>query len=210
MQVMIDVQEITYLQSSTVHMWHKEEISNPYSGLLATVCEQHGFNFRLWHEEDIARSPSADDSQIAAVKRNIDKLNQQRNDFIEKIDDGITALISQRNITTAAEAPINTETPGSVIDRLSIMALRIYHLNEQMARTDVTDAHLFSVQRKLAVCMVQHHELSEALQQLLDNIGRGLIRHRTYRQCKMYNDPALNPYLYSPDGKSPDDKKKAA
>ena len=207
---MIDVQEITHLQSSMVHLWHSEEVSNPHSGLLATICEQHGFNFRLWHQEDIARSPDADDAQIANVKRNIDKLNQQRNDWIEKIDDCLGELMNQRNISTYPDAPINTETPGSVVDRLSILALRIYHLNEQLARTDASDSHTMSVQRKLAVCMIQHHELSDALQHLLDNIGAGVVRHRTYRQFKMYNDPSLNPYLYSTGKTPPDDKMKAA
>ncbi len=207
---MIDVQEITDLHATTVHKWHEEEIANPYAGLPATICQQHSFNFRLWHEEDIARSPDVDDARIANVKRNIDQLNQQRNDWIEKIDDCLTELIAQRNIQPAPDAPINTETPGSVVDRLSIMALRIYHLNEQLLRDDVTAEHIESVQRKLAICMIQHSELSASLQQLLNNIGSGKVRHRTYRQFKMYNDPALNPWLYSPGGQSPDDQQRAA
>lgn len=197
---MIDIDEVTTLQNAMVRMWHEEAISNPYSGFLASVCTQHSFNYQLWHEEDIARSPSATDTEIAAVKRRIDKLNQQRNDWIEKIDDHLAELMNHRGIQTAPNAPINTETPGSVIDRLSIMALRIFHLNEQLQREDASDDHIVSVQRKLTVCMIQHHELAEALQQLLDNIGNGTVRHRTYRQCKMYNDPSMNPYLYK-DGK---------
>ncbi len=207
---MIDVQEITHLQTLMVHLWHTEEVSNPHAGLLSTICEQHGFNFRLWHQEDSARCPDANDTQIANVKRTIDKLNQQRNDWIEKTDDCLAELMNQRNIDTYPDAPINTETPGSVIDRLSILALRIYHLNEQLARTDTSDAHTLSVQRKLAVCMIQHHEISCALQQLLDNIGAGVVRHRTYRQFKMYNDPSMNPYFYSSGNTPPDDRKKAA
>ena len=208
---MIDVQEITDLHSRTVHQWHEEEISNPYAGLQATICEQHSYNYRLWHEEDIARSPDVDDARIAQVKRSIDKLNQQRNDWIEKIDDYLTELMSQRNIRTDPGAPVNTETPGSAIDRLSILALRIYHLNEQLIRTDVSDDHTRSVQRKLAICMIQHSELSGALQLLLNNIGAGSVRHRTYRQFKMYNDPTLNPWLYS-QTKDPgsDEEKRAA
>lgn len=207
---MIDVQEITHLQALTVSKWHEQAISNPYSGLQATICQQHSFNFLLWHEEDIARSPDVDDARIAAVKRNIDGLNQQRNDWIEKVDDNLTELISQRNVQPVPDAPVNTETPGSVIDRLSIMALRIYHLNEQLTRSDVSEQHILSVQHKLSTCMVQHFDLATALQRLLDDIGAGQVRHRTYRQFKMYNDPNLNPYLYSRDEDSPDDRKQAA
>ena len=118
---MIDVQEIAQLHRRTVTAWHQQEISNPYGGLLEVVCQQHSFNFRLWHEEDIARSPVADDPTIAGVKRRIDKLNQQRNDWIEKIDDFLTGLLRERGVATPQDAPINTETPGSVMDRLSIM-----------------------------------------------------------------------------------------
>ncbi len=207
---MLDVQEITDLQIATVTAWHKEEIRNSWPGLPGTICEQHSFNFQLWHEEDKARAPDASDSQIAAVKRRIDQLNQKRNDWIERIDDGIEALIKQRGVLTAPNAPINTETPGSVIDRLSILALRIYHLNEQVMRVDAPESHVRSVEPKLALCLVQHSELSNALQILLDNIAAGVVRHRTYRQFKMYNDPALNPYLYKRSDQSGDDRIKAA
>jgi Protein of unknown function (DUF4254) len=207
---MLDVQEITDLQIATVSVWHKEEIRNSWPGLLGIICEQHSFNFQLWHEEDKARAPDASDAQIAAVKRSIDQLNQKRNDWIERIDDGIEALIQQRSILTAPNAPINTETPGSVIDRLSILALRIYHLNEQVMRVDASESHVRNVEPKLALCLIQHNELSAALQHLLDDIGAGIVRHRTYRQFKMYNDPAMNPYLYRRPDQSGDDRIKAA
>ncbi len=207
---MIDVQEIIHLHSSMVHRWHEGEIFNPWAGLLEIVCQQHSFNFRLWHEEDEARCPEADDSRIAQVKRNIDGLNQQRNDWIEKIDEALAELLALRCVRPADAARVNTETCGSVIDRLSIMSLRIYHLNEQLARTDVTHDHVLSVQARLTTCMIQHHELAGALQQLLDDIGGGLVRHRAWRQFKMYNDPSLNPWLYGNGRKGPDDQKRAA
>lgn len=194
---MIDIQEIAQLHQRTVADWHLGEIDNPYSGLLAIVCEQHSFNFQLWHQEDIARSPVADDHTISQVKRRIDRFNQQRNDWIEKIDDFLTQMIQERKIEVADEAPINTETPGSVIDRLSIMELRIYHMLEQLERDDVAADHFESVRQKLALCRLQRAELLEALQMLLNQIGHGQVRHRTYRQMKMYNDPSLNPYLYN-------------
>ncbi len=192
---MIDVQEIAKLQEQTVAKWHQEKITNPYSGLLEIVCQQHSFNYRLWHEEDQARCPNADDKTIAQVKRNIDQLNQKRNDWIEKIDDGLTMLLEERGVIPHSRAPINTETPGSVMDRLSILALRIYHLQEQLQRQDVAPDHMDSVRHKIAVCQLQKNDLMVALQQLLNEIGSGDKRHRTYRQFKMYNDPKLNPYL---------------
>ncbi len=128
----IDVRQLTTLQQETVARWHQQEIDNPYVGLLGTVCQQHGFNFQLWHEEDIARSLDVSDREIARVKRSIDRFNQQRNDWIEKIDDDITAMLERDGIQTSGDAPLNTETPGSAVDRLSILALRIFHLREQL------------------------------------------------------------------------------
>ena len=174
---MFDVKEVCQLHRKTVCDWHEAEINNPYSGLLAVVCEQHSFNFRLWHEEDIARNPVADDHVIADVKRKIDKLNQQRNDWIEKIDDFLTRMLRERNVHPQDSAPINTETPGSVMDRLSILELRIYHLQEQLDRTDVDAQHRESVSAKLALCNLQRQELSAALQKLLNDIAAGSVRH---------------------------------
>lgn len=187
---------VTQLQDSTTARWHREPVDNPYSGFMAIVCQQHAFNFELWHQEDIARSPDVTDERIAQVKRNIDKLNQNRNDWIEKIDDWITETLEQNSIVAEDKAPINTETPGSVIDRLSILSIRLYHLDEQMDRPDVDDQHIQSVRHKIAICRLQQKELSTALDALMSDIIQGRKRHRTYRQFKMYNDPALNPYLY--------------
>ena len=160
---MVDIQAIRKLHRDLVERWHEQEVDNPYissprvrvdggaiparcgstvataalppdDGLLGIVCQQFSFNFRLWHEEDIARSPDADDSRIAQVKRNIDRLNQQRNDWIEKIDDHFSETLAARGVTPRPGAGLNTETPGSVIDRLSILALRIYHMEEQIRR----------------------------------------------------------------------------
>lgn len=190
------VTEITGLQIDTVAAWHQEPISNPYEGFKQLVCQQHEYNYRLWHEEDIARSPTADDTRIAAVKRAIDKLNQQRNDWIEKLDDAITALLARLHVTPAAEAPINTETPGSAIDRLSIMSLRLYHYREQLDRADADAEHRNKVAARIDLCHQQHADLAQSLQQLLDDLFDGKKRHKTYRQMKMYNDPSLNPEIY--------------
>jgi hypothetical protein len=193
---MIDVAAVVALHRDMVVRWHSQEVDNPYGGFLGLVCRQCSFNYLLWHEEDIARSPDVSDAEIARVKRSIDRYNQQRNDAIEQLDDWITARLEELNVVVQPEAQLNSETAGSVIDRLSILALRIYHLQEQTERPDATPQHIESVQRKLAVALAQHDDLSQSLAELLTDIFFGRKRHKTYRQMKMYNDPALNPYLY--------------
>jgi cell division protein FtsB len=193
---MIKVSELIELQTQTVEQWHQQPVDNPYSGIHNTVCQQHSFNYLLWHEEDIARSRDVTDEEIARVKRSIDSYNQQRNDWIEKVDDEVTSMVESSGIDVPDDAPMNTETPGCTIDRLSILALRIYHLKEQLERTDATQDHRESVEHKIAVCLLQQNDLKTSLSQLLEDIFSGRKRHRTYRQFKMYNDPTLNPYLY--------------
>lgn len=193
---MFDVQRITDLHRHTVIRWHEQEIDNTYDGFLRVVCTQHSFNFLLWHEEDIARSPDVGNNRIAQVKRNIDGYNQRRNNWIEKLDDWLTAELLERRISAPADAPLNTETVGSVIDRLSILSLRIYHMQEQTEREDATPEHVASVQAKLAICHEQLVDLSSSLAELGADIAAGRKRHKTYRALKMYNDPSLNPYLY--------------
>src|SRR3954468_3235818 len=128
---MISIESVTNLHRDCIARWHEQPIENLYDGFLQVACEQLSYNFRLWHEEDKARSPTASDTEIAQVKRAIDKLNQQRNDWIEKLDDFFTEELGRRGVAAADQAPQNTETLGSAIDRLSILALRIYHLSEQ-------------------------------------------------------------------------------
>lgn len=189
------VQDWTQLQIDCVRRWHDEPMANPYSGWLRWVCQQHAFNFELWHEEDVARNPSVTDARIAEVKRSIDRLNQQRNDWIEKLDDAITESIQQSSVVVAEDAPINTETPGSAIDRLSILSLRLFHYAEQLQRQDVDAEHRSKVEARWLLCQVQHADLSASLQTLIDDIFAGRKRHKTYRQMKMYNDPSLNPEM---------------
>lgn len=189
------VDDVASLHRDTVVRWHESEPDNPYDGLLSVVCQQHQFNFLLWHEEDVARSPDVPDKRIAAVKRAIDRYNQQRNDWIEKIDEALIVLLATDGVLPRADARLNTETPGSAIDRLSIMSLRIYHLDEQLSRN--TDAiHRASVTEKLNRCHAQHADLSQSLAELLSDIFAGRKVLKVYRQMKMYNDPTLNPYLY--------------
>jgi hypothetical protein len=193
---MFDVKNITELHQLTVEQWHRQEIYNPYEGFLQLVCTQHTFNFLLWHEEDIARSPDVGNDRIAEVKRAIDRYNQQRNDAIEKLDDFLQQELRNRSLRPEPDTRWNSETPGSVIDRLSILALRIYHMQEQAHRPDATAEHRQKAEGRLQILYVQHRDLAQALGELLDDLAAGRKQLKLYRQFKMYNDPAMNPYLY--------------
>jgi len=193
---MIRVQDILDLHSSTVALWHQQEIHNPYHGFLQLVCEQHKFNYLLWHEEDIARSPDVTDARIAEVKRAIDRYNQQRNDHIERLDVFLMEWLAREGVAPQKGARLNTETPGSSIDRLSILSLRIYHLNEQCERAEASEEHRQKAADRAAICHRQRADLSGSLTELLDDITSGRKRLQLYRQLKMYNDPTMNPYLY--------------
>jgi hypothetical protein len=190
------VDEITRLHEETTARWHACQPDNPYDGLLGTICQQHQFNYLLWHEEDVARSPDVPDKRIAAVKRAIDRYNQQRNDWIEKTDEALVQALAAESVLPLRDARLNTETPASAIDRLSIMALRIYHFEEQAARKDIDATQRGTVEERLARCRTQQADLSQSLAELIEDIFAGRKLLKVYRQMKMYNDPTLNPYLY--------------
>lgn len=189
----IDVDKLLRFHNDAVVRWHEAPVSvaaeNP---LWQAIGENHARNFELWHEEDKARDPQAGDGEIAAVKRAIDRLNQQRNDAIERIDELLLAELGE----LPPEAPLNSETVGSIVDRLSIVSLKVYHMDEQTRRTDVDDAHRRQCAEKLAVLRVQQGDLAGALALLLRELAAGTRRIRVYRQMKMYNDPSLNPAVY--------------
>jgi hypothetical protein len=194
---MIDIRAVTELHRATVQRWHEAELDNPYEDFLQLVCEQHQRNYLLWHQEDMARNPEASDATIAAVKRRIDKLNQERNDWIENLDDALVRKLESWGARPRQRAKLNTETPGSAIDRLSILALRIYHMEEQARRADATPEHRARAGEKLTILREQLKDLSKSLGQLLADMAAGRKRLKVYRQFKMYNDPTLNPYLYA-------------
>ena len=194
---MIDVRAIRDLHERTVAGWHNHEIDNPYEGFLRVVCLEHQQNFRLWHQEDIARSPEVTNADLATVKRAIDRLNQQRNDLIERLDDCLIEELQAEGVEPWQGAGLNTETPGSAIDRLSILALRLYHMEEQACRSDATDAHVAKAKARLEILHEQHRDLLGSLGELLHDLFAGRKRLVVYRQFKMYNDPTMNPYLYA-------------
>jgi hypothetical protein len=187
---------IDTLLAHLVAHWHDFEVEHSEEGLRGRICDLHRFNFLLWHEEDIARSPEVSDGRIAQVKRAIDRYNQARNDAIEKVDDALIAELAARGIVASPDAPAATETPGAAIDRLSILELRRYHMREQVERRDATAEHKTKSAARLEILDLQRDHLIAALERLLGEIFAGQRPLRVFRQMKMYNDPTMNPYLY--------------
>ena len=193
----VTVATIDALLAHLVAHWHDFEVEHSEESLRGRICELHRFNFLLWHEEDIARSPAVTDGRIAQVKRAIDRYNQARNDAIEKVDDWLVAELAARGIQAAAGAPAATETPGSAIDRLSILELRRFHMREQLDRADATQEHREKAATRMAVLDAQRGHLVDAIDRVLAEIFAGQRPLRVFRMMKMYNDPSLNPYLYT-------------
>ncbi len=148
-----------------------------------------------WHLEDIIRDPQIDPVEALKIKRRIDRSNQDRTDMVEYIDSYL--LEKYRDVRPAADARLNTETPAWAIDRLSILALKIYHMTVEARRADVDPAHREACARKLEVLLTQQTDLSRAIEELIEDIEAGRKYMKTYKQMKMYNDPALNPVLYA-------------
>jgi hypothetical protein len=147
-----------------------------------------------WHFEDIIRDPHIDPVEALALKRRIDRSNQDRTDLVEQIDSYFRQQYS--DVSVLPDARLNTESPAWAIDRLSILALKIYHMKEQAERADASEEHRRNCQQKLAVLLEQQRDLSTAIDQLLDDIQSGRKYMKVYRQMKMYNDPSTNPVLY--------------
>ena len=171
-------------------------IQNPYAAgtIEATLYHKCWIDTVQWHFEDIIRDPQIDPQAALVLKRRIDKSNQDRTDMVEDID---TYFREQyKDVKVQADATINTESPAWAIDRLSILALKIWHMAEQTERTDASEEHLAKCRGKLAVLKEQQVDLSTAIDQLLADIEAGRKYMKVYRQMKMYNDPATNPVLY--------------
>jgi chromosome segregation ATPase len=179
--------------------FHDAEVAHPGSCRRATdapwldIAQNHDANRELWDQEDMARRIDVADREIVANKRAIDRLNQARNDAIERIDEALLARLA--SIEPAADAWHNSETAGSMIDRLSILSLKRFHMNAEAARSDATAEHVERCRERVARLSLQRDDLARCLDTLLARASEGRAFWRVYRQFKMYNDPALNPYL---------------
>jgi len=171
--------------------------SEPESGSdwLGLVRRQHQENFNLWHIEDEARAPGASDAELAAVKRRVDRTNQLRNDLAEELDRALLAWLEPQGLPNPA-APLNSESPGLMIDRLSILSLKIYHTREEAGRAGTPPGHAARNLDRLAILEEQRTDLAACLDALWRETLAGTRRFKLYRQLKMYNDPSLNPAIY--------------
>ena len=163
------------------------------AALTSAIAQNHQCNIGLSQEEDQARRHDVPAERIVASKRRIDSLNQQRNDAVEAIAEALIEQLSERPSPHGAR--LHSETPGAMIDRLSILALKIFHMHAQLQRTDADATHLARCSEKLHRLRVQRRELAGCLRALLDELQAGTACFHVYRQFKMYNDPALNPWL---------------
>lgn len=192
----LPAQKISMFHDSrlAIPRWGAEMPAEFGQGVWRYIELNHRFNSLLWDEEDLARRKNVPDSEIAANKRAIDGYNQKRNDAIENIDDWLLQRLSKTEPNP--DAWLNSETAGSIIDRLSIVSLKIFHMDLQTQRTDVEQAHIDTCRQKLARLVEQRADLQSCLDTLLATASKGRAYFRIYRQFKMYNDPALNPCLY--------------
>lgn len=202
---MLSASEITELHDRRTLDWHGPEgvATGPAGSDWLTAVElQHKANFELWHIEDEARRPGATDQEIAGVKRRIDRTNQRRNDLAEELDRILLGWLEERGLPRP-DASLNSESPGLIIDRLSILALKIFHTRLEAERTDAPAGHAERNSERLTILEEQRKDLAGCLDSLWRETAAGTKRFRIYRQLKMYNDPALNPAIY---GDSPTKK----
>lgn len=209
---MVSAAEIVALEDRLTREWH-EPAEAPGDGpfpaptapggklggaggdWLSLVARQHKANFDLWHIEDEARTPGASSAQIADVKRRIDRTNQLRNDLMEELDQAMQIWLEGRGLPNQA-SPLHSESPGMMIDRLSILALKIYHTREEAKRADAPPGHAERNRERLKILEEQRADLAGCLDALWRETLGGARRFKLYRQLKMYNDPALNPAIY--------------
>ena len=193
-----DLRHLSHCQRRWTELWHTDaaELSPsglpPRDSLEALAHRHHRANFDLWHQEDRARDPASTDADIARIKRAIDQLNQQRNDLTEQIDEHLLSLAGPQR----GDAPLHSETPGAMLDRLSILALKLFHTVEEIRRPAIGEAHRTRNRDRLAQLEHQHADLAQCLVALWADVEAGRRRFQLYRQLKMYNDPDLNPVLY--------------
>jgi len=172
----------------------------PSGSFESLLYEKNWIDTVQWHMEDLIRLPQIDPSEGIKIKRRIDRSNQDRTDMVEKIDDYF--LEQFKSVTSKPGARINSETPAWLLDRMSILMLKIYHMEEQVRRTDASPEHVSKCESKLAVLLEQKADMQLAFDEMMEDIGNGNRRFKVYRQMKMYNDPSLNPMLYKSKGEA--------
>ena len=173
--------------------------SNPYDkkDFEHLLYEKNWIDAVQWHYEDIIRDPDIDPNEGMSLKRLIDSSNQNRTEMVEYIDSYFLKLYS--NVSPKPNAKVNTESPAWALDRLSILILKIYHMKEESLRKDVSEQHRNTCNEKLQVLLEQQKDLSESIDQLLEDLSKGEKKMKVYKQMKMYNDETLNPVLYKKD-----------
>ncbi len=193
MSSIINPLTITTLHSQCIIQWKTTGVKYQYKEFLQLVEENHAFNFQLWHAEDRARRDDMGYEFVYHAKREIDFCNQQRNNRMEAMDEW---LFKRLTPASPEHCPVNSESPGMIIDRLSILSLKAYHMALQTERQDVNEEHRNTCAAKLDVIHQQLDQLTLCLEQLLNEIHKKSRTFRIYHQFKMYNDPSLNPELY--------------
>jgi hypothetical protein len=193
-----DIQQITNAMKASIQDWHKESTPshNPFKEgeFLYLIYKKNQIDTIQWHVEDEIRRPDLPPPELVKFKREIDKLNQERTDTVEIIDDLIYSIY--KDVPKISSAKMNSETPAWLLDRMSILELKIYHMEEQVNRLDTTPEHKNKCIEKLNILLEQRSDLQSCFKELTDDLSSGKKFMKVYRQMKMYNDEKLNPSLY--------------
>ncbi len=187
------IDSIPLLHEESILRWKTEGLQFKEEGFLSLVEHNHAFNYQLWDAEDKARREDKGHKFVCAAKREIDRYNQQRNNYMEAMDEWLLTALQPAN---AKSCPLHSETPGMMIDRLSILALKTFHMDAQCSREDIDEHHRTNCQQKWQTLVKQLNQLFNCLKSLIQEVLAKTRTFQVYHQLKMYNDPKLNPQLY--------------